>query len=529
MFHQLGMEECAGMVMLHFDDNDNLEEFKLTDYDIEYITSELKQIHDIEGFQPKHWDELTKEDRAKALRYLMYIKEKRDGKIKGRGCADGRPQRLYTPKSETSSPTCTLAGLIMTCVIDAFEHRDVATADLPGAFLQTKVPDDEPDVHVMIEGRMAELLAKISPETYQKYVHKHRGQSMIYCRLKVALYGTLKAALLFWKKLTLFLVEDGFKINPYDWCVANKMVNGKQLTIVWHVDDLKISHRDSKVVDIMLNKLDKEYGNVGKMTIRRGPVHDYLGMRIDFSNPGKVMIDMQDYIDEILAHIPEDMEGVAATPAADHLFKTRSDADPLDAETADLFHRITAQLLFLCKRGRPDIQTAVSFLCTRVTKPDTDDYKKLGRVVKYLRRTKFMRLTLEADQISQNAWYIDDAFAVHEDMKSHSGSFMTFGKGMMNGNSTKQKLNTTSSTHAEVVAVHDNMGAMLWTRYFLEEQGYPQDHTIVFQDNQSAMLLENNGRASSGKRTRHIEIRYFLSQTVQNEDMWRFDIVPLTT
>jgi hypothetical protein len=72
-----------------------------------------------------------------------------------------------------------------------------------------------------------------------------------------------------------------------------------------------------------------------------------------------------------------------------------------------------------------------------------------------------MRLTLEADQISQKAWYIDGACAVHEDWKSHSGSFMTFGKGMMNGNSTKQKLNTTSSTHAEVVAVHDNMGAML--------------------------------------------------------------------
>jgi hypothetical protein len=135
------------------------------------------------------------------------------------------------------------------------------------------------------------------------------------------------------------------------------MVDGKQLTIVWHVDDLKISHRDSKVVDIMLDKLDKEYGSVRKMTIRRGPVHDYLGMRIDFSNPGNVMIDMQDYIDEIIVHVPEDMQGVAATPAADHLFKTRPDADPLDTETADFFHRITAQLIFLWKRGRPDIQT----------------------------------------------------------------------------------------------------------------------------------------------------------------------------
>ena len=104
-------------------------------------------------------------------------------------------------------------------------------------------------------------------------------------------------------------------MNSYDWCVANKMVDGKQLTIVWHVDDLKISHRDSKVVDIMLDKLDKEYGKVGKMTIRRGAVHGYLGMRFDLSNPGKVMIDMHmhmhDYINEILQHVHDDMEGVA--------------------------------------------------------------------------------------------------------------------------------------------------------------------------------------------------------------------------
>jgi hypothetical protein len=125
-------------------------------------------------------------------------------------------------------------------------------------------------------------------------------------------------------------------VNPYNWYVANKIVNGKQLTIVWHVDDLKISHKDSKVVDIMLDKLNNECGKVGKMTIRRGAVHDYLGMRFDFSNPGKIiiMIDMQDYIDGILQQTPDDLEGMAVTPAAEHLFKTRSDAEPLDAKTA---------------------------------------------------------------------------------------------------------------------------------------------------------------------------------------------------
>ena len=140
--------------------------------------------------------------------------------------------------------------------------------------------------------------------------------------------------------------------------------------------------------------------------------HDYLGMRFDFSNPGKVMIDMQDYINEILQHIPDDMEGVATTPAAEHLFKTRSDAGPLDAATAELFHIITTQLLFLCNRGRPDVQMAVSFLCTRVTKPDIDNYKKLEQVIKYLRKTKFMRLTLEADRSTrrheESIWLFHD-------------------------------------------------------------------------------------------------------------------------
>jgi hypothetical protein len=273
----------------------------------EAIKSELRQIHDMEGFQPKHWYELTEQERARALKYLMYLKEKRDGKLKGRGCADGRPQRLYTPRSETSSPTATLAGMIMTCVIDAYEGRDVATLDIPGAFLQTQMPNTEEVVHVVLDGRMAELLAKISPETYQEYVHHKRGQAYIYCLLNVALYGTLKAAVLFWKKLSKSLKMRGFVINPYDWCVANKMVNGKQLTILWHVDDLKLSHKDTKVIDEIIASLKAEYEKVGVMTVRRGKVHEYLGMTLDFSQPKKFIIGMEKYIDDVLSEVPEDM------------------------------------------------------------------------------------------------------------------------------------------------------------------------------------------------------------------------------
>ena len=133
---------------------------------------------------------------------------------------------------------------------------------------------------------------------------------------------------------------------------------------------------------------------------------------------------------------------------------------------------------------------AISFLCTRVKKQDVDDLKKLARVIKYLCRTKFLRLTLEATHLDQSHWLFDGAFAVHDDMWSHTGSFMTLGRGVMNRSSTKQKINTTSSTQAEVVAVHDNMGYILWTQCFLEAQGYPVRPSVIHQDNQSTMLLE---------------------------------------
>ena len=86
------------------------------------------------------------------------------------------------------------------------------------------MPPGEKKIHVVLDGKMAELLAKISPQTYQKYIHHRRGQAFIYCELTVALYGTLKAALLFWIKLSKSLIKMGFKINPYDWCIANKII-----------------------------------------------------------------------------------------------------------------------------------------------------------------------------------------------------------------------------------------------------------------------------------------------------------------
>jgi hypothetical protein len=138
-----------------------------------------------------------------------------------------------------------------------------------------------------------------------------------------------------------------------------------------------------------------------------------------------------------------------------------------------------------------------------------DDYKKLRRVVRYLRDTKKLALTLEADDLRMIKWWIDASFAVHKDMRSHTGGTMSLGKGSVYSTSVRQKLTTKSSTEAELVGVDDVMPMVLWTRQFMEGQGYKIKDNVVYQDNQSAMLLEKNGQLSSTKRTRHLNIRYF--------------------
>ena len=104
---------------------------------------------------------------------------------------------------------------------------------------------------------------------------------------------------------------------------------------------------------------------------------------------------------------------------------------------------------------------------------------------------------------------MDAACAVHPDMRSHTGHVFSLGKGTPVCASTKQKLNAKSSVEAELVGVDDAMPNLLWISYFLKEQGYNSNTPIMYQDNKSAILLEENGSKSSSKRTKHINIRYY--------------------
>jgi len=467
------------------------------------VYKELDVLHLQNVFTRQDPGCLTSNEKGKALESLMFLENKQTGAVKGRLVADGSKQRNYIEEGAAASPTVMTESVLITAAIVATEGRDVAVIDLPGAFLNAEMDEV---VHMVLRGKLAELMVKVAPQIYRKYVTLgNKRELMLYMTLQKALYGCLRSALLFYLKLVADLEGQGFRLNPYDPCVANKLVTRAQMTLTFHLHDIKILHVDPLEVTQCIEWFKSIYGT--DVRISRGTTHDYLGVMLSYSNK-QVRISMADYVKKVINGFIEDIHGSASTPGAENLFQIRNEEArvKLNYEQAQCFHSTVAKLLFVTMRCRRDIQTAVASLATRVTEPDEDDWAKLRRVLKYLHGTAYLSLALDASNLTFMRWWVDASFAIHPDYKSHTGEVLLLGKGGVIGISRKQRLNTKSSTEAEVVGVDDASSQILWTNYSIKAQGYQINETLVYQDNQSAILLEKNGKQSSGKRTRHMNI-----------------------
>ena len=148
-------------------------------------------------------------------------------------------------------------GLVLPFMIDTMKGREVATTDIPGAFLQTDY--DKGDIHIKLEVAMVTLIEDLAPVYYKDFIFTdERGRMYMYAESKKAIYGTLEASLIFWGKLSKSLEEMGYQINGYDWCVMNKIIDNKQFTILWHFNYLRTSYVDPAVVSSVLAYIDAE-------------------------------------------------------------------------------------------------------------------------------------------------------------------------------------------------------------------------------------------------------------------------------
>ena len=226
-------------------------------------------------------------------------------------------------------------------------------------------------------------------------------------------------------------------------------------------------------------------------------------MELDFTSSRKVSVSMKKMVQEIIDEC--NVDTVATSPASNYLYKVNTQCKALEQYKRERFH---SKLLYLSKHGRPDILTAVCFLTTRVLCADEDDWKKLERVVAYLRGTTNLVMVLEASEIETIHAFIDASHAVHPDAKSQTGVTITLGRGAVLCKSSKQKLVAKSSTVAELVALSDGLDYVMWVRNLLKWQGFKMKPVVVHQDNKSTIFLAEKGKTIN-QRTRYIDIRYF--------------------
>jgi hypothetical protein len=240
-------------------------------------------------------------------------------------------------------------------------------------------------------------------------------------RLVKAIYGCVKSALLWYELFHGTLKEMGFVINPYDSCMANCTIEGKQCTIAWYVDDNKNSHVNPDVVTMIIGKIEERFDT---MTVTRGKEHVFLGMNIKYTDQRTAVITMKSYLEEAIDESGLSINRTAATPARKNLFEVDDGATPLQKNEAEVFHSVVAKLLYVSIRARMDLLLAVGFLCTRVSKSTVQDQKKLKRVLEYINGSMDLEYTLGADDMGKLRTWVDASYAVHPDMKSHTGGVM---------------------------------------------------------------------------------------------------------
>ena len=351
-------------------------------------------------------------ERKEALEAVNLIKKKRSGVIKGRTCADSSRQRKFLKEGKSvASPMVFLESLIATLVIDAYKGRDVATFDVPGAYLHVEMPQSK-WILMRLRGDFMELMCQANPK-YRPYVTNVNSKPILYLHVLQAIYGCIESALLWYELFGKKLQSLGFIINPYDRCIANKMFNGKQCMVAWYLDNIKVSHADPEVVTDIINIIQEEYGDVKPV---RGSSHTYLGMNIKILDDKRVMVDMRYQIRETILAFGEDVCTNVSSPASRHLMQVNETGQLLSPTKAEAYHSLVAKLLYLEKRARPDIEPTVAFLCTRVSSPDEDNWKKLCRVMCYLNQTVDNVRILGCSDLNSLFTWVDAAYVVHSNM-----------------------------------------------------------------------------------------------------------------
>ena len=489
----------------------------------EVMKKELKGIVDREVWNFYHKSEITKEIKRMALPGSGKIRPKVvDGeeKLKGRYVGGGHRQDHdeYDIYREISSPTANVSSVLAVIANASTKGLKIMTLDIGQAYLNAEITEET--IVMRIDHEILQLLKVVDPDTdYSEFIEIDKnGRETGYVRLNKALYGLIQSARIWYNHLRKVMLKYGYVPNEYDPCIFNKTNNDGEIisTGCFHVDDGLITAISEELLDELERDLKREFNNDVK--IKRGTKHEYLGMSLDFSVKNKCHVTQRKFISDLVDdwNIKKGRE----TPARPNLFEVDPKSEPLNSEDKKKFHRGVAQALYLAGRTRGDILCPIIFLTSRVQEPTSQDRTKLIHVLEYLNRSKELGLVLggQEDGTARLSVYCDASYAVHDDMKSHLGMYITYGRGGIVIKSNKDKTMTRATAESEIHALSNATSRGAYELEFGKFQQYLKntDQCHLYEDNKSVIAMANNGRSYSDK-TRHIKIHhYFVKSYLDN-------------
>ena len=445
----------------------------------------------------------------------MFMKEKRDQKgdlikVKARLVAggDAMDKSVYTAEKRTS-PTVHTESFFMLLALAASRGMKVASIDIESAFLECDMP---PGVEVLMRlpKEVAAQLVAVEPE----HEAKLNSNGCLVVLLQKALYGTVIASQLWYNRLSDGMLSFGLKQSLIDRCVFYGELKGHPVYICIHVDDIAVMHDNDAAVSELETLLN---GIFTKANVDRSNPLAFIGMNITSGADG-IYVDMTRYERECC-----ESWGVTAsldTPGDVNLFTDDADSELLDTVKCKTYHTGAAKLLFLAKRARPDILTATSVCCSKVTKPTQQDWKRLERVFRYLFGTAGLGLLFKRKVELLIKCFGDASFASRVlDAKSRSGVICQVCDGVVATKSSWQTLTTLCTPEAELVTMCEAVVIALGCKNFYESIEVTVPPIQLMEDNKTTIDYANFG-GPIHTRTRYIAVKYyFVKQHVDSGEV----------
>ena len=434
----------------------------------------------------------------------MFMKEKRDQlgeliKVKARLVAGGNEmdKSIYTA-DRTTSPTIHVESLFMILALAAILDWKVSSVDVEGAFLDVTLPSGVV-VYVRLPPAASASIVALHPELAVRL----NAAGCLVVKLLKALYGLVVASQLWYLKLRDAFLSFGLVISTIDPCVFFGKIAGKDCILGVHVDDIVILCAEKSTVNAIGKLMD---GVFTKANLDVSNPLAFIGMNIT-SNADSIYIDMTRYERECCT-----AWGVVAsldTPGDNNLFVDDDLSELLSDDKKKNFHTGAAKLLFLAKRTRPDVLTATSVCCGRVTKPTQQDWKRLDRIFRYLYGTFGYGVKFQRGASMQITCYGDASFASRVcDARSRTGVICMMAGGPIATKSGWQTLTTLCTPEAELVTMCEAAVIAIGCKNFLTSIGMEVPPIVLMEDNKTAIDYAHHG-GPIHTRTRYIAVKYY--------------------